>query len=121
MAYATVDDLEVRWRTLMEDEIDTAEVLLEDAKVIIDQAVQDPSAVDAAILRLVSCDIVRRAMMADSDSFALGSTEPDAMAWTPREAASTSLWLTYDNKRMLGCFSASAFSIRPKMDAPYGR
>lgn len=117
-AYATAADLEARWRGLSPDEETIAEVLLGDAAVIIDAAV-DTTGISADILKIVSCDMVRRCMSANGDSFALGSTV-DAMVMTPMEAPGglANMWLTYDNKRLLGCFRGKAFTIRPDLHCP---
>lgn len=73
MAYATVSELEARWRTLSPLERQRAQVMLDDAAALIDD---EPRATDnEAILRMVSCDMVRRAM---ADDFGLG-TESDSM------------------------------------------
>ena len=63
-AYATVEDLSARWRDLDPSEEKRAEVLLEDAAVVIDSYTRGRAAsVDA--LRVVSCNMVKRAMDAD--------------------------------------------------------
>lgn len=64
MAFATVEDLEARWRDLSEDEQAQAEVLLEDAALYL-QALVEVDAEDetqAGVLKAVSCNMVRRAM-----------------------------------------------------------
>ena len=64
--------------------------------------------------------MVRRSMSANGDSFALGSTV-DAPVWTPMEAPggiAGNLWLTYDNRRLLGIFRGKAFTIRPDLHCP---
>lgn len=118
-AFATHADLAARWRALSPEEEDIADVLLEDAAaIILDSA--DTSAVSADILKIVSCDMVRRAMSANGDSFALGSTA-DAMAWTPNEAAGGmvgNLWLTYDNRKLLNAFKGRYFTVRPDLHVP---
>lgn len=71
MAYATVNDLERRWRLLSPSERERAEVLLEDASAIIYS--YDPKA-DEQILSIVCCNMVRRAMDQDTigNSYAEG-------------------------------------------------
>ena len=60
MAYATVSDLEARWRALNEDEQARAEVLLEDAATYLDALVSiDPDDEEQQkVLSRVSCSMV---------------------------------------------------------------
>ena len=119
MAYATIEELALRWRDLSPKEQVIAGQLLDDAAVIIDAAAGDRlESIDTALLSIVSCDMVRRAMMANGNSFALGSVNDTAEAWTPYEAAGSvaaGLWLTYDNKRLLGIYSGRYFSVPAKV------
>ena len=72
MAYATVADLEARWRELTDAEETQAETMLSDAALIIDAFTTiDPDDADAlARAKYVSCAMVERAMMAAaSDGF----------------------------------------------------
>ena len=64
MAYATVEDLASRWRALDASEESRADVLLEDAAVVIDSYLRGKVASEDA-LRVVSCNMVKRAMDAD--------------------------------------------------------
>lgn len=119
MAYATTAELALRWRDLSPKEQTIAAQLLEDAAVIINAAAGDnlPN-IGADVLSIVSCDMVRRAMMANGNSFALGSVNDTAEAWTPYEAAgsvSAALWLTYDNRKLLGIYAGKYFTVRPKI------
>lgn len=63
MAYATVEDLEKRWRRLTPSERETAGVLLYDASLILDQHVK---CADFDIMGIVVCNMVRRAMDPDT-------------------------------------------------------
>lgn len=84
-AYATASDLAARWRPLSDTEEEIATTLLEDAASIIGAAVLGaPDASSApAIFKVISCNMVRRAMEAHGD--ALGF-QPEEMvqpaAWT---------------------------------------
>lgn len=69
MSFATVSDLEARWRTLDDAEKARAEVLFEDAAAIIEAEGMDVSKPDEAVLallKMVSCDMVKRAMLSSS-------------------------------------------------------
>ena len=73
MAYATVGELESRWRPLAASEAERASVLLEDAAVILSEY----GGAGSDVLRIVSCNMVRRAMTTNGDAFGLdGQTFP---------------------------------------------
>ena len=121
MAYATTDQLAARWRALSPNETAIAAQLLDDAATIID-SVADATQLDSAVLSIVSCNMVRRAMMANGDSFALGSQNDNAgrgeegYAWTPYEAAGSitdALWLSYTDRKMLKVYAGRYFSVPP--------
>lgn len=78
MAYATVEDLEARWRTLDSDEEARSAVLLDDASVMLTEQVEvDPEDTQqAALLKIVCCNMVIRAMLA-SESDAYGVSQID--------------------------------------------
>lgn len=121
MAYATTAQLAARWRDLSPKETTIAAQLLDDAATIID-AVADTSLVSEDVLSIVSCNMVRRAMIANGDSFALGSTrdtiDETSTAWTPYEAAGSiadALWLSYSDKKMLHVYAGHYFTVPPKI------
>lgn len=65
MQYATVTDLEARWRPLSTAEKDRASVLLEDAATRIDAAAplgDDPAPIELSMREMISCEMVKRAM-----------------------------------------------------------
>lgn len=80
MAYATIDDLQARWRTLTEAEATRAQVLLDDAAVRIDRKgtvdTGDTLMLEAA--KIVSCEMVKRAMNAPVDQPALSQSTMSA-------------------------------------------
>ncbi len=103
MAYATVGDLEARWKSLTQSEQAVASVLLEDAAVLID-SLGTPKSEDAAIV--VSCYMVRRAMSAAaSDVFGVTQASMTAgsyqQQWTYANPGGD-LYLTKTEKTMLG-------------------
>lgn len=76
MTYATVQDVEDRWRTLTSEERELAGTLLEDCEIVLEKF----SHASAGALKVVSCAMVKRALMAHGDAFAL--SQPEEMeAW----------------------------------------
>lgn len=80
-AFATTDDLELRWRTLSGSEVEMAEAELADASAFIARllrkygvAVDQTDEVQAQLLTKVTCDVVRRSMSPRLDAM------PDAPA-----------------------------------------
>ena len=60
--FAQVSDLEQRWRKLSDTEQNTAEALLADASIMIRNRASDATHTDADTLRMVVCEMVKRAM-----------------------------------------------------------
>lgn len=124
MAYATVTDLEARWRALSADEQARAGVLLGDAAVILDaQCPPDadpPSDVEAR--KIVACGMVQRAMSVGADSVGVTSVQMGAGPYQETRQFSNptgDLYLTRADKRMLKCGSAVAFTIPVVNDSEY--
>lgn len=63
--FATVSDLESRWRGLSEAEQARAEVLLADASALIRDTVPDWPQISDETSRAICCAVVRRAMSVD--------------------------------------------------------
>lgn len=126
MAYATVDDLEARWHALDGDEADRAEVLLEDAAAMLDALVEvDPEdEKQANLLKIVSCSMVTRAMLsAESDAY--GVSQLDYGMGPFSQAAhfanpNGDLYITAQEKRLLGIGSGYIMGVRPLIDGAYG-
>jgi hypothetical protein len=121
MAYATVADLEARWRTLTSDEQVRATVLLDDAAVRIDAAcpflpLDPPTAEDASKLaarKIVSCEMVKRAM-ASVGGVGVESLQQGAGPYqeTVKYTNPTGdLYLTKADRTLLGCGAPVAFTI----------
>lgn len=114
MAYATVADLEVRWRALSESEQAVAAVLLDDASALID-SYGEPSSQGAALA--VSCSAVRRAMSPMANEM-YGVTQASMTAgsyqqqWTYSNPAGD-LYLTKQERRMLGFGGGKLGMARP--------
>lgn len=118
MAYATIADLESRWRTLTSDEQAVALTLLDDAAVLID-SMGTPSSPAAALI--VSCDMVRRSMsMSQADAYGLSQASmtagPYAQQWTYANPTGE-MYLTRTERKMLGFLGGSIGFARPA----YGR
>ena len=120
MAYAEVSDLEARWRPLTPDEHGRAAVLLDDAAVRLDAACEpsDPPTVqELAARKIVSCEMVKRAMAAASagDS-GVGVTSIQMGAGPYQQTTQFAnptgdLYLTKSDRKLLGCGSQQAFTV----------
>lgn len=126
MAYATYEDLQARWRTLTEAEQATATTLLEDAAGIIDAAVtiDTEDTTQLANARYVSCAMVRRSMQA-SESDMIGISQASATMGPFSQQATFAnptgeLYLTAQEKAMLGASSSFVGSLRAKIGGYYG-
>lgn len=118
MAYATVEDLESRWRDLSEDEEEKATILLDDAATYLNGfVVVDPdNAQQADALKIVSCNMVRRVMGVSDDLFGIteGTMTADIYSQRFTYANPNGDWyLTATEKRLLGIGSGKIASLRP--------
>ena len=105
MAFATVADLEARWRTLTSEEQALAATLLDDAAVKLSEWVIEDDELQAAKLKIVSCDMVKRAMIASTSS-AFGVEQLDATMGPMSQTAhfvnpNGDLYVSKQEKRML--------------------
>ena len=68
MAYATVEDIEARWRMLTADEQSLAQTLLDDASVMLARLVtiDESDEQQATLLKQVSCSMVIRSMVSSA-------------------------------------------------------
>ena len=109
MGYAIVEEVEVGFRTLTQEERERTAALLEEAALVIDAYGKDA---DPDVKRLVSCRMVRR-QLGESDSgggvsFPVGSTQGTATAlgysqsWTMSGGSSGELYLSKLEKKLLG-------------------
>lgn len=126
MAFATVEDLEDRWRELDSDEEAKATTLLDDASVMLSALVEvdQNDASQAALLKIVSCSMVMRSMMA-SESDAYGVSQLDYGMGPFSQAAHFSnpngdMYLTAQEKRLLGITGGYVLGVRPRIDGAYG-
>jgi hypothetical protein len=110
--YATVADVEARWRPLSASETTLAETLLGDAAVMLDSMVDttDPDERLSKALTIVSANMVIRSLMATtSDSFGVSQTSiaggPYSQTYTYSNPTGD-LYVTRQEKKMLGCGSS---------------
>ncbi len=121
--FATINDLEVRWKKLSEDELPIAEALLFDASAFIaEQLSCDYDVVEHAnVLRMVTCNAVKRQLIAmdtESDSFAMTQFTQTAgvYSFTGAPANPTGdLYLTSNEKSLLGLNSCKVACIEPSI------
>ena len=121
MAYATIDDLELRWRPLTADESARAQALLDDAALMLDAVLSAASIqdVEEGALVAVSCNMVRRAMaLSESGMYGVsqGTVSADIYSQTMTYANPTGdMYLTGNEKRMLGISNSYIGSIPAKV------
>lgn len=126
MAYATVEDIEARWHELDGDARDRAGTLLGDAAAMLDALVTvDPDdAAQQGLLKIVSCSMVIRAMLsAESDVY--GVSQLDYGMGPFSQAAhfanpNGDLYLTAQERRMLGIGAPYATSLQATIDGDWG-
>lgn len=116
MAYATITDLQNRWRSLTSDEAARALILLDDAALRIDAecppSVQ-PTAQEITARMIVSCDMVKRAMVSPG-GIGVQSVQQSAGPYsetTQYTNPTGDLYLTKADRRLLGCGVQKAFTV----------
>ena len=107
MAYADVSDLEARWRTLDESEQARAEALLNDASAMLAASVtvDDADEQQAALLKIVTCNMVQRSMSTGGDMYGVTQQSMTAVGFTQQFSYANptgDLYITKAEKRMLG-------------------
>lgn len=119
MAFANVSDLESRWRELSSDESTVADALLGDAATMLTKLV-DVDSTDteqAALLKIVSCNMVKRAMSAlDSDAFGMTTQSMTAVGFSQSNTfanPSGDMYLTKYERKLLGISNSYISSIAP--------
>lgn len=113
--FATVSDLEARWRGLSEAEQARAAVLLADASALIRDMVPGWEQVSEQTLRAICCAVVRRAMSVDVDlPDGVSSFNETAGPFSQQMSFSNptgDLYLTRAEKARMGVGVATAASI----------
>lgn len=127
MAYAEVVDLEARWRTLSDAEAATAETLLGDAQLMIDAEcppTAEPTEAQLEARKVVSCNIVKRAMLNSEQAAGIESTQATAGPFSRSFNFSNptgDMYLTKKDKKLIGCGGQRAFTIDttpPRTEVP---
>lgn len=115
-AFATLSDLEDRWRGLSGSEQSRAQALLGDISAMIREIAGDTSTIPDEVLRMVACSAVRRAMA--SDQLGVGDVSSQQMTAGPFSQQvsfanpSGNLYLTRAERKLLGVGSRGrSFSI----------
>lgn len=121
--YATVADLESRWRPLAADEKKRAETKLLDASVIIARecnragvVIDDADELAQADMGMIVCEMVKRAMVAPLDQVPVSSLGMTAGPFTEQQTfinPTGDLYLTSGEKRRLGITGQRIGSIAP--------
>ena len=111
--FATVQDLEARWRPLTETERASAETLIADASQLIVDELGETSNVSVATLKRVVCAIVKRAMAGPGG---IGVESLQTMAGPYQESVKYSnpmgdLYLTRAERKALGLVGQRAFEV----------
>lgn len=121
MAFATFEDVEARWRTLTAEEQTRATVLLDDAAVVLSGlvTVDDDSDEQKAALKVVSCNMVIRSMVASSAS-AYGVDQLSATMGPFGQTAHFSnpngdMYLTKAEKKLLGICGGKGRVLYPSV------
>ena len=122
-AYATLEDLQRRWRLLSADEQQRATTLLSDAAVKIALACkQSGVAIDAAdslqseALKSINCEMVKRAMLSPIDMPPMSSFAQTAGSYSESQTyvnPTGDLYMTLGEKKMLGIGTQKMGSIPP--------
>lgn len=119
MVYATVADLEDRWRTLNTAEAARADVLLGDAAVRLDVLCppsDPPTEPELAARKIVSCEMVKRAMAnpGGTDGVGIASSQSGAGPFQQTlqfSNPSGDLYVTKSDRALLGCGNQVAFTF----------
>lgn len=112
-SFATVEDLEARWRGLSGTETSRAEALLEDASDLIRTLAPDWQDLGEGLLRRVTCQVARRAMLA-ADVGEVSSMQEQTGPFSTQVSYANpqgDLYLTRLEKLQLGLIKHGAFEV----------
>lgn len=121
MAFATVQDVEARWRTLSDDEQTRATALLNDASAMLASMMGGCAKVQGKepLLNMVCCNMVIRAMSASAaDSFGVSQASITAGPYTQSFSYANpggDMYLTRAERRMLGISAGYIGTIEPRI------
>lgn len=123
--YATVAELESRWRPLTADEKKRAETKMLDASVIMAReckragvATNDADELVRADMSMIVCEMVKRAMIAPLDQVPVSQSSMTAGPFTEQQTfinPTGDLYLTNGEKRRLGIAGQRIGSISPQI------
>lgn len=121
--FATITDLQSRWRALSDIEKTRAETLLMDASVIIaTMCAQSSITIDttdelqAMTLEAITCEMVKRAMLSPIDQAPMSNYSQTAGSYSESGTfvnPTGDLYLTSSEKKRLGIGKQRMFSIKP--------
>lgn len=112
-SFATVEDLEARWRGLSGTETSRAEALLDDASDLIRTLAPDWRDLGEGLLRRVTCQVARRAMLA-ADVGEVSSMQEQTGPFSTQVSYANpqgDLYLTRLEKIQLGLIKHGAFEV----------
>lgn len=124
MSYATVADLAERWRPISTDEESLAETLLGDAALRIDRACplpEDPAEDDLRARLIVSCEMVKRAMVMPDNLLGVTSYSDGTGPFQEQRTYGNpmgNLYLTREDRKLLGCGGQLIGTIPFREDPP---
>lgn len=118
-AFATVEDLEARWRPLSTAERNTAETLLGDAAVRIasEAPLSDPllpTEHELETRKIVSCNMVKRAMSVADDMLGVTSHSDGTGPFQSQRTFANpmgELYLTKADRKLLGAGGQEVFTV----------
>lgn len=112
-SFATVADLEARWRGLSEAEASRAEVVLADASDLIRTLAPGWAGLPEETLRRIACQVAKRAMLASDvgDVSSLQEQTGPFMTQVSYANPQGDLYLTRLEKMQLGVLKTGAFEI----------
>lgn len=121
--FATITELQSRWRALSDIEKPRAETLLMDASVIIaTMCAQSSITIDTTdelqtmTLEAITCEMVKRAMLSPIDQAPMSNYSQTAGSYSESGTfvnPTGDLYLTSSEKKRLGIGKQHMFSIRP--------
>lgn len=121
--FATITELQSRWRALSDIEKTRAETLLMDASVIIaTMCAQSSITIDTTdelqtmTLEAITCEMVKRAMLSPIDQAPMSNYSQTAGSYSESGTfvnPTGDLYLTSSEKKRLGIGKQHMFSIRP--------
>ena len=128
-SFATITDLQSRWRALSDIEKTRAETLLMDASVIIaTMCAQSGIEIDATdelqalTISSITCEMVKRAMLSPVDQAPLKQFSQTAGSYSESGTyvnPTGDLYMTSDEKKRLGIGKQRIFSIRPMIGGAF--